>query len=52
MIRDLVQFITGLLSENTKIMLAADINEHVIDGTSPKALKNLGLVEAHVIGDG
>ena len=39
MIRDLVQFITGLLSENNKIILAADINEHVIDGTLPKALK-------------
>ena len=48
MIRDLVQFITGLLSENNKITLAADINEHVIDGTLPKALKKLGLLEAHV----
>ena len=48
MIRELVQFITGLLSENNKIMLAADINEHAIDGTLLKALKNLGLLEAHV----
>ena len=48
MIRDLVQFISSLLSGNNKVMLAADINEHVIDGVLPKALKNIGLTEAHV----
>ena len=47
-IRDLVQFISSLLSGNNKVILAADINEHVIDGVLPKALKNIGLTEAHV----
>ena len=45
---DLVQFIASLLNENNKIILAADINEHIIDGVLLKALKNLGLSEAHV----
>ena len=48
MIRDLVQFIASLLNENNKIILAANINEHVIDGALPKVLKNLGLSEACV----
>ena len=47
-IRDLVQFIASLLNEINKIILAADINEDVIDGALLKALKNLGLSEAHV----
>lgn len=48
MIRDLVQFITSLRRENNKVILAADINEHVINGVLPKELKKLGLIEAHV----
>ena len=47
-IQDLVQFITHILGENNKVIVAADINEHVIDGVLPRELKNLGLVEAHV----
>ena len=47
-IQDLVQFITSALGENNKVIIATDANEHVIDGVSPRALKNLGLIEAHV----
>ena len=47
-IQDLIQFITGVLGDNNKVILAADINEHVIDGVLPRALKNLGMIEAHV----
>ena len=47
-IQDLVQFITRILEENNKVILSADINEHVIDGVLSRELKNLGMVEAHV----
>jgi len=34
-IQDLVQFITGILEDNNRVILAADINKHVIDGVLP-----------------
>ena len=46
-IQDLMQFITGVLGDNNRVILAADVNEHVTDGILPRALKNLGMIEAH-----
>ena len=47
-IQDLAQFITIVLGQNNKVIVAADTNEHIIDGVLPEALKNLGLIEAHM----
>ena len=47
-IQDLIQFTTGVLGDNNKVILAADINEHIIDGVLLRALKNIGMIEAHV----
>jgi len=47
-IQDLVHFIVSILGGNNKVILAVDINEHVIEGNLPTALKRLGLIEDHV----
>ena len=43
-----MQFITRILGQNNKVIVATDMNECVIDGVLPRELKNLGLIEAHV----
>ena len=47
-IQDLVQFIISIREGNNKVILAADINEHVLNGKLPKELKRIGMIEAHV----
>ena len=42
-----MQFITGILVQNNKVIVAVDTNKHVRDGVLPNALKNLGLIEVH-----
>ena len=34
--------------DNNRVILAPDVNEHVIDSISLWVLKNLGLIETHV----
>ena len=48
LIQDLVQFIIHNWEGNNKVILAADINEYVINGKLPKELKRIGMIEAHV----
>ena len=48
LIQDLVQFIIRIREGNNKVILAADINEHVINGKFLKELKRIGMIEAHV----
>ena len=47
-IQDLINFIRGVLEDHNKVILAADVNEHVTTGNLLIELKRLGLVEAHV----
>ena len=44
----LVKFITSLVDVNNKVILATDINEHVVKGKLAKELKKIGLVDSHV----
>ena len=48
LIQDLVQFIISIREGNNKVILVADINEHVLNGKLPKELKRIGMIEAHV----
>ena len=45
-IKDLVHFITKIIHENCKVVLAADINKHSIKEKLPKELKRIGMVES------
>ena len=47
-IQDLINFIRGVLEDHNKVILAADINEHVTTGNLSTELKRLGLAEAYV----
>ena len=47
-IQDLVSFITSLLDGNNKIILTANINEHVIDRKLSRELKSFGMIDTYV----
>ena len=46
-ITDIVNFITSLLDGNNRIILVADINEHVVNGKLAKELKRIGMIDAY-----
>ena len=46
-ITDIVNFITSLLDENNRIILAADINKHAVDGKLAKELKRISIIDAY-----
>ena len=46
-ITDIVNFITGLLDRDNRIILAADINEHTVDGKLAKELKRIGMIDVY-----
>ena len=44
-INDLTQFIPNIINEGNEVVLAADINGHIIDGKLPAELRKVGIVE-------
>ena len=46
-ITDIVNFITSLLNRNNRIIFAADINEHAVNGKLEKELKRIGMIDAY-----
>ena len=47
-IRDLVHFIIKIIDEKSKVILAADVNKHSIEGKLPKETKKIGIVDSFV----
>ena len=48
LIRDLLHFITKIIDDNSKVIVAADIYKHFIKGKLPKELKKIGMVDYFV----
>ena len=46
-ITDIVNFITSLLDGDNRIILAVDINEHVVDRKLAKELKRIGMIDVY-----
>ena len=46
-ITNIVNFITSLLDGDNRIILAADINKHAVDGKLAKELKRIGMIDAY-----
>ena len=42
-----MNFITGFLDEDNRIILAADINEHTVNGKLMKELRRIGIIDAY-----
>lgn len=45
-ISDLINFITSLSDGDNRIILAANANEHTVDGKLAKELKRMGMIDA------